>query len=343
MSSGGTLPYHLRQNKAIDRILFIDILNKINNYKNISDYEYIGFGGPFLEDFKIIHRELKIKNMISIEEDINVHRRQLFNKPLSCIRFEHKSSADFISSHDFDQKNSALIIWLDYTKPDYGNQLIEIQNLIEKLSPNDIFKITLNAHVSNLGKPSNQEANDDLQEYRLKEFKEKINEAEFLPSNLSPQDMTTKYFPSCILKICENAIKKGCQAHDLNPHIILYCSYKDGQEMVSLTGILLENNSNKLNNFKERSRLPHWKFYAEGKSINNPNYTNEVLHNINLPVLSIKERLLIEENLPECGDPKKIIEKLKFQILSNQTENEQQIQNFLDYYRTFPWFAKISL
>ncbi|WP_374048756.1 O-methyltransferase, partial [Escherichia coli] len=36
MSTGGSIPYHLRQNKAIERNLFIESLRRLNNYTNIS-------------------------------------------------------------------------------------------------------------------------------------------------------------------------------------------------------------------------------------------------------------------------------------------------------------------
>ncbi|WP_407928292.1 O-methyltransferase, partial [Collimonas silvisoli] len=53
--SGAYVPYHLRQNKAVDRQLFVDLLTKLNRYKAIGDYSYVSFGGPYLEDFKLVH------------------------------------------------------------------------------------------------------------------------------------------------------------------------------------------------------------------------------------------------------------------------------------------------
>ena len=46
-------PYHLRPNKAIDRFLLVDLLRHVP-YEERKRYEYIGLGGPFLEDFKIM-------------------------------------------------------------------------------------------------------------------------------------------------------------------------------------------------------------------------------------------------------------------------------------------------
>ncbi|MGT0148893.1 O-methyltransferase [Vibrio metschnikovii] len=69
-----------------NRGLFIQSLRKINKYLNISDYRYMGFGG-LRGDFKALHHELKISDMVCIEVNENVRRRQQFNKPLSCIDF----------------------------------------------------------------------------------------------------------------------------------------------------------------------------------------------------------------------------------------------------------------
>ena len=64
--SAGTLPYHLRQNKAVDRAVFIDMLMRIHTYISVRDHAYVSLGGPFLEDFRIIHAALGIRRMISL-------------------------------------------------------------------------------------------------------------------------------------------------------------------------------------------------------------------------------------------------------------------------------------
>ena len=77
------IPYHLRQNKAIDRNLFIELLRMINRRFLIRKYEYISMGGPFLEDFKGIHASTGISKMTSFEMDRNTFLRQKFNRHLS--------------------------------------------------------------------------------------------------------------------------------------------------------------------------------------------------------------------------------------------------------------------
>src|SRR5688572_9623398 len=107
MSTGGFVPYHMRPNKAVDRQLFVELLAKVNRFRPIRSYTYIGFGGSFLEDFKLIHTSFGSRKMISIEEDLNVLNRQKFNVPLRCITRRHQTSGDFVASYSV--KGSAVI------------------------------------------------------------------------------------------------------------------------------------------------------------------------------------------------------------------------------------------
>jgi hypothetical protein len=70
-------------------------------------------GGPFLEDFKVVHAATSIKRMTSIEIDANTFLRQKFNRPLTCIQLLNEASSDFIHRYSFDD---SVIFWLDFTK-----------------------------------------------------------------------------------------------------------------------------------------------------------------------------------------------------------------------------------
>ena len=111
--SGSDLAYHLRPNKAIDRNLFISLLERIGRVRNISAYEYIGFGGPMLEDYKALHADLRISRMHSIERNTETFKRQQFNRPASFIKLHEIESGEFFRTHQFHDKGT--IVWLDYT------------------------------------------------------------------------------------------------------------------------------------------------------------------------------------------------------------------------------------
>ena len=58
--SGSSLPYRLRPNKAVDRELFLSLLMRLTPKLGLEKYHYVGLGGPFLEDFRLLHSRIGI-------------------------------------------------------------------------------------------------------------------------------------------------------------------------------------------------------------------------------------------------------------------------------------------
>lgn len=320
MSTGGSIPYHLRQNKAIERNLFVDLLNRVGRYQNISESTYIGFGGPFLEDFKHLHASLRIGNMISLEIDEDVFKRQLFNQPISCIDLNHQSSADFITNYDF---NDPVVVWLDYATPEIGEQLIELQRLVEKLGPGDIFKITLNAHPQTLGgKPG-----PNLHEQRAEEAFRRLGD--YGPAQVTEDDVKPKNYPKLLLDAILSSAKKGIRG---GPGYIVQplasFVYSDGMQMLTFTGIVL--NATDKEKFIESTRLNHWKF---------SDLTGEKQSLISVPAFSIKERLHVESMLPEKSAAT-ILDSLGF-FIGEKDSATQLMENFVQFYRVYPWYSRI--
>lgn len=334
MSKGNSIAYHLRQNKAVDRNLFVDLLTKINNCKNISDYTYVSFGGPFLEDFKVIHNGLKIKKMISLEVAQNTHKRQSFNMPLSCVDIgvTPQSASDFITNHYF-KKKERHIIWLDYTEPAKINeQLGEIENLSNKINKFDIIKVTLNAHAETLGRETDAPYSNDPRVYRAGQL-ENILDA-YLPYPLTENNVSSKTYPKTLLDAIYKAMSLGTSnRHDVKIVPLSAFVYADGQTMLTATAILLDNDDTKIKRFINKSRLNYWPFF-----------NNDWLkpNNINIPAMSIKEKLFIESMLPS-STPEKIIEEMGFFIAETEPNTISELKTFIEYQRAIPWFSKIAL
>ncbi|MCP3896226.1 MAG: hypothetical protein GY706_16590, partial [Bacteroides sp.] len=299
MSAGTSIPYHLRPNKAVERGLFIQSLRKINKFTNISDYRYIGFGGPFLEDFKVLHHELKISDMVCVEIDENVRLRQQFNKPLSCIDFldEACSATDFINEYEFDKES---IVWLDFVSfKDLNRQLSDVSRLLSNLCHGDIFKVTLNANSANLG---NVDDGANQHKYRLKKFKELVT-SEFEPHGLTEESMYSKVFPNTLLEALNRAVSKGmASACQLEAVLLSAFVYEDGQKMLTATGIVL--NKTEKDEFFEKTRIDIWPYFASNW---------KETKNISLPALSARERLQVEQMLPD-GSYEEIRDSLGFYI-----------------------------
>lgn len=244
MPSGTSIPYHLRQNKAVDRYAFLELLAKVNKCLDIASYTYIGFGGHSLEDFKYIHAQFGNRNMISIEQSSDVFDRQNFNQPNSCIDCRHITSSDFIDSFPNTSnpcEESNVVVWLDYTTPsELRSQMEEFQSMIGKLKTQDIIKITINANASFYAAAKENMSEDEILKYRISVLKETLGNL-FPSSTVEAETMRAKKFPMALCKVLSMAAEfalKGSPNLCLQPLAVF--SYSDGQKMLSSTFILLE-------------------------------------------------------------------------------------------------------
>jgi len=326
MSAGGSIPYHLRQNKAIERNLFVDLLSRVGRHFNISDYRYIGFGGPFLEDFKHLHSALRISDMVSLEMDGNVYRRQVFNRPISCISLKEESSSDFLSNYNFDSASN-LIVWLDYATTQIGLQLAEVQQLVEKLGHGDVFKVTLNASPVALG---HENAGVSIKERRAETAA--IVLGDYAPANITASDVATKNYPNLLLKALVNAAKHGVVGDsELIMEPLSSFVYADGQQMVTFSGVLI--NPVEKESFFNSTRLKKWAFYNDCLSAPS---------SISVPVLSMKERVHIEAMLPGASADQ-IINDFSYFVGKDKKTAKSEMENFISFYRMFPWYSKVVI
>jgi hypothetical protein len=137
--SGGNVTYQLRPNKHVERLLFVELVEKIGAYK-ASTFAYISMGGPQLEDHKLFHQVLGITNLYSFEEDEIIYQRQKFNQRPSCVTCIPRTISDFVVNfeHFIDENalmDKTLVIWLDYASPKRREQLIEFESKDHRITP----------------------------------------------------------------------------------------------------------------------------------------------------------------------------------------------------------------
>jgi hypothetical protein len=317
------LPYNLRTNKAVDRSIFMEVLMKLNAYKPIDQYTYIGFGATHMEDFKQIHSFFGINKLISIEKDNSIFKRQQLNKPINCIDLRNCTSGSFIQEYEFDEN---CIIWLDYVSPRQINEQIrEFQSVIEKCGPFDVIKISVNANPDALGNQNEQETREATFENRLTKLKSRISS--FLDADTTPDDMTLNGLPKILLSALINAANQITRSSDNKFFPISSFVYTDiNHQMLTLTGIILEKDSD----FLKTIQLDNWR-YA---------YPNEKkIFKINIPDLTLKERIIIDSMLP-CDDYSSIVSELGYEDIPTF---DNDIENYVQYYRHFPSFSKVIL
>jgi hypothetical protein len=331
MSTGSSLPYRLRPNKAVDRELFLSLLMRLTPSLALERYHYVGLGGAFLEDFRLVHARLGITKMTCIETEEQVHRRQVFNRPIPSIVCVHSTLEDYLDEHDFD---TPAVIWFDYTEPKgITTQIERFARTIGTVPIGSVLRVTLNANPTSLGKPDPKdlsvevegEASEDralkptIQEWRLARFKERLGS--LFPSGLTADGMTFKTYGLSLLRALTLAVENEALSFpDRRIVWALATHYADGQAMVTAALVVCSNDDQTIEGL-----VKSWEFYA----------TADAPHRLALPALSTLERLTMESN----NDAEN---KLGFDLPESDM-GENPFEVFRKFYRIYPHFSRVEL
>lgn len=320
--SGQTL-YRLRQNKAVDRFTFIELLRRISLYDpiNVDKYRYVGFGGPSLEDFKLLHSVFGIEDMLSLEHDEQPHKRQRFNKPVSCIQCLHKASKAFVDEFIRERET---IIWLDYEAGrELPNQLEEVETLIEKFDFHDILRVTLNAE------PKVWKEGDRKHPERLAALSEALA-GMFPRAKAERKHMSQKKFPEFLVFCLEHIAGRALQSRsDVVFVPLTLFTYADGQQMMTMTGILLGRDEK--GSFLEKTHLGDWHLATTSWGSPKP---------IDIAEMTLRERLAIDKLLPEASIDE-IHTELDFYFGRSEVTSRKVLEMYTQFYRYAPFFSEV--
>jgi len=346
--SGGSLPYHLRLNKNIERQVLIDLLTRVSSYKAINEYSYISFGGPFLEDFKVLHNQFQVSKMYSIEMSKHVISRQEFNKPSSCISCLNMTSDDLVKTYPFIKHisdtgeetnieiNGGVILWLDYTAPsELGNQILEFSSMIEKVELGSIVKITVNANPASLAAIESLSQVDTnalnkqerLLQMRVGKLEKKLGSF-FLKDISTPDMLTNRNYSTVLYRTLLSAAYKALEGESNSFLPLCAFEYSDGQSMLTLTGIVLKDED--IEPFKQKSAVEGWEYFIDEE---------DKPMEINVPYLSVSEKLRIDKLLPDGFEG--FLEKPEFQVDETENKTRNALSNYQKYYRFYPNFTKV--
>ena len=142
--------YHLRPNKAADRLAFLEALKRLETFsaEGLGAYTYYGLGGPYLEEFRLLYEAFPDIGMVSIENDPETARRQRFHLPCSTMRIATGDVFDYIGS--YDPRDAKSVFWLDYTRLAYRN-FESFKTLLARVAEDSMIKITLRCDVRDFG------------------------------------------------------------------------------------------------------------------------------------------------------------------------------------------------
>jgi len=149
----GIIPsFQYRPNKFVDRMLFLDLINRAVPERGAENYVYISMGAKFLQDHHSVYRRTGINSLISFDREVDDIKRQKFNRPTDKMVCEKMDSSDLPGRLNDIRGNKNVIVWLDFMNPkELRLQLEQSQAVIERMVPGDMFRITMNARYKNFG------------------------------------------------------------------------------------------------------------------------------------------------------------------------------------------------
>lgn len=334
--SGGYVPYHLRMNKAVERQLFLETMKKINDFYPMKRYTYVGFGSNFLEDYKLFGASFDFREMISIENDPSVYKRQQFNTSSRIIQCTLQDSQDFIDN--LTTPHPDILVWLDYANADLKQQLKEISDLLRKMKTGDILKITFNAHLNNLDTKKKAKSGTVVNKYeqRLQNYQKKTGifyPSLFASTNHVKNEEELPVLLKKTLNILTDSIFTGSSKLIFQPLTSYY--YKDGSPMFTLTGIVLEKKI--VRNFIEKTKFAKW-------DLSNLSWQQDPIR-INVPWLSIKEKTTLDSFLPQENEHELhvIHEQTNVSLCDQHSDSFEMFKDYAKYSKYVSQFMRVSI
>jgi hypothetical protein len=335
--SGANVPYQLRTNKFVERQLFLDLLDFVRVWNGPSKYLYASMGGRFLVDFKLINDRFAIERMISIELDETTVKRQLFNRPLGFIDCRCQSSGEFITEFDrlmAEANGFRLIVWLDYAEANKrGTQLQEYQELVSKLAPGDVVKITLNANPQSYRRPDQFKIQADFHKAVIDNLLGQLGDDYAPKEGVVPGDLNPKQFARLLARSIKLAALKGVEGSQGATTLPLGCyRYKDGEhQMLTVTAFLGDDKLTARMNDDEI--FQEWPFRSKDW---------DEVHEVNVPDLSQREREHIN-SLISTRDEFRLHQDMPFRFDSDENESLRLLKSYLHHYRRYPAFGRVHI
>ncbi len=310
-SSAEKINYLVRPAKQVERKLIIETLHSLNKVYNIKGYEYVGMGSLFYVDYKMFHKYLGIKLMISFEKEEDKIERFNFNRPYDFIKLKPGISTDILPTLDWKKD---LIIWLDYDMPISLEIVNDIQIISNYIKKGGILIITLDAEVERFDVESYSEESNQIQE-RLNIIKKILYP--YYPSDVTKKDVTVKTYPLLLQNVIKNAIIEKTLTRDIDFYQIFNFIYKDSTKMYTF-GCIFEEDSQKV----EDSGIYDLGFVSKDLNI----------VDIDIPILTPLEKLHLDKLIPDIKNK-----------LTEFKMDKKKLKDYEQYYKYYPQYFESYL
>lgn len=323
MGSFENINYNTRPNKAIERKMINEALSRLSFIRELQEYRYIGMGATYFTDFNLFHKSLGIKNMVSIEQEESKRARFELNRPFSCINMAYGSSTNILPNLELEKHNN--IIWLDY---DYGLEdfiFSDLDIIVANSKVGSTFLISLNVLPQNKG----------TKEEKLQNIIDKIGRQripnKFLELNLGAKNIYIELIYELINRQINKSLleRNGDKQDKVYYKQIFNYFYQDGAPMLTIGGILHDNEMRTKINRMNLENLKHLSFNSQQYKIQCPN-------------LTYREVQILNNLLPKELDIS-ITGNIKNPELKKLPLNHGDIINYSEIYRYYPNYAETNI
>ena len=308
--------YHLRPNKAVDRFLLLEVIRRLDRFENLSDYTYFGLGGAYLEDFRVLYEQREDVGMVSIESNEHIFKRQEFHLPCRTLQLKHIDLFHFIDQYEHDDQKS--IFWLDYTDLTKKN-FDYFKLLLEKVAEGSLVKVSLRAQVTDwLDEPER--------------FRRRFRKIMPDPEDDPPQIASS--YAKLLQDMLEIVVQRALPGElPMMFQPITSFFYSDSIGMLTLTGMVCSREDKS----EVREAFDGWSFanldWSEPKEID-------------VPILSTKERLCLQDRLPCDGNTgETLFEALGYGLEKGEKGKERtkrQLEQYAEFHRYYPYFIRAA-
>lgn len=323
MASFDHVNFNLRPNKNVERKLFVELLHYLAESFPIDSYRYIGMGSMWFVDFKLMHKQLGISNLLSMEKAAVDRAR--FNRPFDCVRVI-EGEASMILRKDVDLTDGRSIIWLDYDTTLGGPALEDLMYVSGRLPSGSILAVTINAHHGQLRDQKDPEGNELDRKEALEDLA-----GSFVPSPLPEDGLNRQGFPHTACSVLLNAIRHSVRksGRDIEARRLFAFSYSDNAPMVTVAAMVA--NDEDLAKLREL-QLGDDREYV-GVDWDAPPFR------IDVPPLTTREKGAIDQHLPQDDrlTQEYMNEALDFSLKQSQLDAYQR------FYRHYPVYGELVI
>ena len=306
--------YHLRPNKAVDRVLLAEIIEHAEPEWSFSKSTYYGLGGPLLEDVRVLSDCFPSMRFVCIEKDAETHKRQHFHKSTKHVRLVHSDVNSYLNQEFPSDK--CCIFWL--------------------VGLPSIVKVTVPARLANVRDAPEEDSCQRCYWKPNDKEVEKLHRSfnDYLPFDFSASDLSPRKIVRLILSMFQLAAQRALPSRAENAFQLIHsCIYADGPHpMLSMTGMVCKVSDGE----KIAKHFGSWRHAATN--------WQEIPQRVDVPDLSVKERLFLEKHLPSpAGTGKALRRVLGYDIDNSQEASERKLLQYQEFYRFYPLFTKVRI